>query len=93
MERECYNVPLSVLTVAIVQICRGNLQDGFFCPFSPASLGEHDNGAGTALKGSFNCTNSNRLCGITGQMSDATKLLEHLPVEHGCLCFTGNLNM
>lgn len=59
---------------------------------SPASLGEHDNGAGAALEGSFHGTNSNRLCGVTGQMSDAAKLLEHLPVEHGCLSLTGDLN-
>lgn len=61
-------------------------------PFSPASLGEHDNGAGAALEGSLNSTDSDGLCGVTGQMSDAAQLLKHLSVEHGSLCFAGNLD-
>lgn len=58
---------------------------------TPASLGEHDDGAGAVLEGSLNGTNSDGLCGVTGQMGGATQLLEHLPVEHRCLGFTGNL--
>lgn len=59
--------------------------------FSPASLGEHDNGAGAALEGSLNSSDSNGLRGVAGQMSDAAQLLKHLSVEHGSFCFTGNL--
>lgn len=58
---------------------------------SPAGLGEHDNGAGAALEGSFHGADGDGLCGVTGQVGDATELLEHLPVEHGRLCLTGNL--
>lgn len=60
------------------------------CP--PASLGEHDDGAGAALEGSLNSADGDGLRGVTGQMSDATQLLEHLSVEHGGFCFTGNLD-
>lgn len=86
----CFTVG-TVVDIMTQRIAEVIYRMDFFFRVSPASLGEHDNGAGAALKGSLNCTNSNRLCGVTGQMSDAAKLLEHLPVEHGCLCFTGNL--
>lgn len=66
---------------------------GLLLEFSPASLGEHDNCAGAALEGSLHGTDSDGLCGVTGQMRGATQLLEDLPVEHGCLSFTGNLKM
>lgn len=59
---------------------------------SPASLGQHNDCTGAALERSLDGTNSDGLCGVTGQMSEATQLLEHLPVEHGCLSFTGDLN-
>ena len=73
---------------------RGDLQDKLLLLLgvSPASLGEHDDGAGAALEGSLDGTDSDGFCGVTGQMRGATQLLEHLPVEHGCLGFTGNLN-
>lgn len=57
----------------------------------PASLGEHNDGAGAALEGGFYCANGHWLCGVAGQVGDATELLKHLPVEHGSLCLTGNL--
>lgn len=60
--------------------------------FSPSRLGEHNDGAGAALEGSLNGANSDRLCGVTGQMRGAAQLLKHLPVVHGCLSLTGNLN-
>lgn len=60
------------------------------CP--PASLGEHDDGAGAALEGSLDSADGDGLRGVAGQMSDAAQLLEHLSVEHGGLCFTGNLD-
>ena len=53
---------------------------------------KHDDGAGAALEGSLNGTDGNRLSGVTGQMRGAAQLLKHLPVEHGCLSLTGNLN-
>lgn len=58
----------------------------------PARLGEHDDRTGAALEGSFDSTNGDGLCGVTGQMRGAAQLLKHLPVEHGGLGFTGNLN-
>lgn len=61
--------------------------------FSPASLGEDNDGAGAALEGGLDGSNSDGLCGVTSQMGGATQLLEHLPVEHGCLSLTGNLNV
>ena len=59
----------------------------------PASLGEHDDGAGAALERSLDSTDGSGLCGVTGQVRGATQLLEHLPVEHGGFGFTGNLNV
>lgn len=58
---------------------------------SPASLGEHDNGTGAAFEGGFHGAYGDRLCGVAGQVGDATELLKHLPVEHGSLGLTGNL--
>lgn len=60
---------------------------------SPASLGEDDDGTGAALERSLDGTDSGGLRGVTGQMRGATKLLEHLPVEHGCLRFTCDLKV
>lgn len=57
----------------------------------PARLGKHNNGAGTALEGGLYGANGHRLCGVAGQVGDATEFLKHLPVEHGSLCLTGNL--
>ncbi len=74
------------------ELYKGDLQDGPLLGVSPARLGEHDDGAGAALEGSLDSTDSDGLCGVTGQMRGATQLLEHLPVEHGCLGLTGNLN-
>lgn len=75
---------------------RGRVQKNHFrvdaFRFSPASLSEHDNGTGAALEGSLDSTDCNGLCGVTGQMSDAAQLLKHLSVEHGRLCFPGNLD-
>lgn len=60
---------------------------------SPAGLGEHDDGAGAALEGSLDGADSDGLCGVACQVGGATQLLEHVPVEHGRLSFTGNLDM
>ena len=60
--------------------------------FSPARLGEHDDGAGAALERGLDGADGHGLCGVTGQMRGATQLLEHLSVEHGGLGFTGDLN-
>ena len=59
----------------------------------PASLGEHNDGAGTALERSLNSPNGDGLCGVTSQMRGATQLLKHLPVEHSGLSLAGNLMM
>lgn len=58
----------------------------------PAGLSEHDDGAGAALEGSLHSADGDGLRGVAGQMSDAAQLLEHLSVEHGGLCLTGNLD-
>lgn len=71
---------------------RGKRGQGGRFPFSPAGLGEHDNGTGAALEGSLNGTDGDGLRGVTGQMSDAAQLLKHLSVVHGSLCFSGNLH-
>lgn len=64
---------------------------GWISGVSPASLGEHDDGAGAALEGSLDGSDGDGLRGVAGQMGDAAQLLKHLSVEHGSLCFTGNL--
>lgn len=76
------------------ELYKGHLGNGLLLfQVSPARLGEHDDGAGAALEGSLDGTNSNGLCGVPGQMGGATQLLEHLPVKHGCLGLAGNLVM
>lgn len=58
----------------------------------PSGFGENDNGTGTALEGSFHSSYSHRFTGVTSQVCGATQLLKHLPVVHGCLSLTGDLN-
>lgn len=60
-------------------------------PLLPASLGEHNKGAGAAFEGGLNSANSYGIRRITCQKGGAPQLLKQLPVEHGCLCLTGNL--
>lgn len=92
--RRYYNAPVSLLTVGAREnnMTQNAEEKGLLFRLLPSRLGEHDDGAGAAFEGSFDCTDSDGLCGVTGQMGGAAELLEHLPVEHGCLGLTGNLN-
>lgn len=58
----------------------------------PSRFSENDNGTGTALKGSFHSSYGHRFTGVTSQVCGATQLFKQLPVEHGCLSLSGNLN-
>lgn len=93
----CEHALLALLTEATAKVEKKIVAASTSLPkkkniyISPASLGKHDNGAGAALEGGFHGADSHRLCGVAGQVGDATELLEHLPVEHGGLCLTGNL--
>ena len=94
-----YNAPVSLLTVGAVQdiMTQSTAEEIYWMELlpgaSPASFGEHDDGAGAALEGSLDGTDGDGLCGVTGQMGGATQLLKHLPVEHGCLGLAGDLHM
>ncbi len=60
-------------------------------PLLPASLCEHNKGAGAAFEGGLNSAHSYSIWRVTGQMGGAPQLLKQLPVERGCLCLAGDL--
>jgi len=57
----------------------------------PSRAGEHDQGGGQALEGCLHGADGDGLGRVLAVRRGAAQVLEHLPVEHGRLGLTGNL--
>lgn len=58
---------------------------------TPAAGGEDYDGAGAAFEGGLHSSDGGDLCGVGGEGSEASQLLEQLLVEDGCLGLPADL--